>query len=99
MHEAAIRLSRPLMGCWWALHIQQDCLQDGPLADWHEYMPLQKEIWAAAGTVFLDVLIWCFSIDAVSQDGIASAPPWLRLTGHEGSIHRQASVSQHALAS
>lgn len=38
--------------------------------------------WVAAGTIFLDVLVW-----KVCRQG-HSAPPLYRLKGHEGSIHR-----------
>lgn len=42
------------------------------------------EMWVAAGTIFLDVLIWRGS-------GLgSSAKPLYRLKGHEGSIHRSA---------
>ncbi|KAK9847692.1 hypothetical protein WJX84_010173, partial [Apatococcus fuscideae] len=47
----------------------------------------KKEIWAAAGTVFLDVLIWCFAFENGTQAEVAPAAPLLRLRGHEGSIH------------
>lgn len=40
--------------------------------------------WLAAGTVFLDVLVWKASRVA------ASSAPLYRLKGHEGSIHRSA---------
>ena len=38
--------------------------------------------WVAAGTIFLDVLVW-----EVCRQGHSSAPLY-RLKGHEGSIHR-----------
>ena len=38
--------------------------------------------WVAAGTIFLDVLVW-----EVCRQGHSAAPLY-RLKGHEGSIHR-----------
>ncbi|DBA78263.1 TPA: hypothetical protein ACH3X2_008215 [Trebouxia sp. C0005] len=47
---------------------------------------LQQEssghMWVAAGTIFLDVLVWKVSYQS------SSAHPLYRLKGHEGSIHR-----------
>ncbi|KAA6428663.1 MAG: hypothetical protein FRX49_01538 [Trebouxia sp. A1-2] len=39
-------------------------------------------MWVAAGTIFLDVLVWKVSYQS------SSAHPLYRLKGHEGSIHR-----------
>lgn len=48
---------------------------------------------AAAGTIFLDVLVWATPLAADSQlvpgsEAAREVPPLLRLQGHEGSIHR-----------
>ena len=55
------------------------------------------DMWVAAGTIFLDVLIWVVH----SQGG--SCTPLFRLKGHEGSIHRlvpqQLSQTWHSLHS
>ena len=40
------------------------------------------DTWVAAGTIFLDVLVWKVTTDSTS------AHPLYRLKGHEGSIHR-----------
>ena len=55
----------------------------------------------AAGTIFLDVLVWGFHM-AGGGSPPASArcdvPPLLRCKGHEGSIHRSARQLCHALS-
>ena len=40
------------------------------------------DMWVAAGTIFLDVLVWKVTSHSTS------AHPLYRLKGHEGSIHR-----------
>ena len=50
-----------------------------------------RETWVAAGTIFLDVLIW-----KASRQGHASVPLY-RLKGHEGSIHRSYLLFNHEL--
>ena len=58
-----------------------EALQWGLLALQHTR---SGEMWVAAGTIFLDVLVWRRSeLDS-------SAKPLYRLKGHEGSIHRSA---------
>ena len=51
------------------------------------------DVWVAAGTVFLDVLIWRFAIATAEAESSSvtehSQPAALyRLKGHDGSIHR-----------
>ena len=48
--------------------------------------------WVAAGTIFLDVLVWVVSQEAPFAQPPATrlATPMYRLKGHEGSIHRWA---------
>ena len=53
-------------------------------------------MWVAAGTIFLDVLIWRAQLDIAMTDSSSSkkqsmrSVPLFRLKGHEGSIHRRA---------
>ena len=47
----------------------------------------------AAGTIFLDVLVWSFDMAGGGSPPASArrdAPPLLRCKGHEGSIHRSA---------
>lgn len=52
------------------------------------------DLWVAAGTVFLDVLVWqatCASdmaTQALNGDAVHAVVPLHVLKGHEGSIHR-----------
>lgn len=54
------------------------------------------EVSVAAGTIFLDVLIWRARLDVAAVRGAGGSTlrsrhaPLLRLKGHEGSIHRHA---------
>ncbi|KAL4446854.1 hypothetical protein ABPG77_008098 [Micractinium sp. CCAP 211/92] len=53
----------------------------------------ESSYWlVAAGTIFLDVLVWATPLAANSQlapvAAVREVPPLLRLQGHEGSIHR-----------
>ena len=56
-------------------------------------------MWVAAGTIFLDVLVWRAQPDRAlsisSRDATQStrSAPLFRLKGHEGSIHRRARYS------
>ena len=52
-------------------------------------------VWVAAGTVFLDVLVWQASFSAAETPsepvpGQAHHAALYRLKGHDGSIHRRA---------
>lgn len=46
------------------------------------------DMWVAAGTIFLDVLVWKVTTDSTA------AHPVYRLKGHEGSIHRSCAPVQ-----
>lgn len=51
------------------------------------------DVWVAAGTVFLDVLIWRFAISTTGPEcsSVAKhsqAAALYRLKGHDGSVHR-----------
>lgn len=48
------------------------------------------ELLVAAGTIFLDIVIWKTPCSMRADAGPLACPPLYHLKGHEGSIHRQA---------
>lgn len=54
------------------------------------------DVWVAAGTVFLDVLVWRFAVstadtgdtECTSKTERSRPAALYRLKGHDGSIHR-----------
>ena len=62
------------------------------------------DVWVAAGTAFLDVLVWRTQLAFTEAGQPACQPvptshaPLFRLKGHEGSIHRRAAPSRQVSA-